>query len=270
MGRVDGRSLSQREVALVKKVQFRAPPKVCTYCDDRPAISVDHVPPKNLFTRPLPPRVVVPACEYCNTTRFGALLDEQFRDLLSLRIGKRTPESAAFYDAQVKPSLIRGSDTARLKVTDFPSWTETTSTGMFFRPEPIRGICLLPLEVMAERLARSYYRKRFGERLPLDVPIRDGGFGKTAPFSVAQKRFDSFLEFEECQVVRGSSGNAFKYVGFRHIKAKNDSIWLFDFYDLVVFSAFTGVFATLPHSSSEAFVDEIGRVRTVKLAVNDG
>ena len=248
---------------MVKKVQFRAPPKLCTYCDDSPANSEDHIPPKNLFSRPLPPRVVVPACNSCNTVRFGSKLDEQFRDLLSLRIGKNTDESSKFFETRVKPAMIKGTALARLNVDERSSWTEMTSSGMFHRQEPVRTISLEPLEAMAERLARGYYLKRFNERLPIDVAIRDGGFGAVDPDFDMDRIFRPLEEFKECQVVRGSSGGVFKYSGFRHVGAKNDSIWIFDFYGKAVFSAMTGYFATMPHSVMDMVMDGDGSVRNV-------
>jgi hypothetical protein len=47
----------------------------CVYCGRRRQLTVDHVPPRNLFARPRPTLITVPSCAPCNT---GASLDDEY------------------------------------------------------------------------------------------------------------------------------------------------------------------------------------------------
>jgi hypothetical protein len=59
--------------------------KKCAYCDNL-ATTVDHVPPSNIFTPPLPDNLItVPACEACNNG--WSADDEVFRNELSIMAG---------------------------------------------------------------------------------------------------------------------------------------------------------------------------------------
>ena len=59
--------------------------KVCGYCGDQPALTVDHVIPKSLFPRPLSKfMLTVPACKKCNEEK--ALDDDYLRDMMVIDI----------------------------------------------------------------------------------------------------------------------------------------------------------------------------------------
>ena len=78
-------------------------PKICAFCGTNQATTRDHVPPKGIFTRPLPNDLVtVPACNPCNNK--ASVLDEQFRVMLSLRVGVDTPETLSLW----KDKTLRG------------------------------------------------------------------------------------------------------------------------------------------------------------------
>lgn len=49
----------------------------CTYCGELRELTVDHVPPRCLFSKPRPPLITVPCCEPCN--RELGSHDEYFR-----------------------------------------------------------------------------------------------------------------------------------------------------------------------------------------------
>lgn len=63
----------------------------CLYCGAREGSTRDHVPPRNLFTKPLPDNLItVPACRSCN--KGFDLDDEYFRQVITLGVDpKRFP-----------------------------------------------------------------------------------------------------------------------------------------------------------------------------------
>lgn len=57
---------------------------VCVYCGKKTTITRDHIPPKNLFSKPRPSNLIsVPSCFRCNTG--FSLDDEYFRLVIAIR-----------------------------------------------------------------------------------------------------------------------------------------------------------------------------------------
>jgi hypothetical protein len=64
-------------------------PRICVICGEHLATTVDHLPPKAIFSKPCPSDLItVPACSRCNNE--SSMDDEQFRNDLSLHIGMDT------------------------------------------------------------------------------------------------------------------------------------------------------------------------------------
>jgi len=57
--------------------------KNCIYCGSNVNMTVDHIPPKNLFSNPRPQLITVPCCKKCNLS--FSKDDEYLRLQLSLR-----------------------------------------------------------------------------------------------------------------------------------------------------------------------------------------
>lgn len=70
---------------------------ICAICGKRPATTVDHIPPKGVFSKPRPANLItVPACFHCN--HGASKNDEKFRVYLSLHVGIDTPEKKSLWD----------------------------------------------------------------------------------------------------------------------------------------------------------------------------
>lgn len=81
-----------------------ANPKVCAICGWRKATTKDHVPPKSIFPKPLPVRMVtVPACAECNNG--SSRLDERFRIRLALDAGYKNSEATRMWKEGALRSL---------------------------------------------------------------------------------------------------------------------------------------------------------------------
>lgn len=78
---------------------------VCVICGIRPATTRDHVPPKGLFKGVSYDAITVPACVNCNN---GASSDdEDLRFMVSVQVGKHTPEAAKLWDEGAHKSVLR-------------------------------------------------------------------------------------------------------------------------------------------------------------------
>src|SRR5687768_10631148 len=86
----------------------------CVYCGQMRPLTVDHIPPRNLFAKPRPQLITVPACEECNgsasmddeyfrlmlTSSFGADKHPDARDVMGTALrGLGKPEKRGFRDA---------------------------------------------------------------------------------------------------------------------------------------------------------------------------
>ncbi len=84
------------------------PPKsnVCVICGTRPAVTVDHVPPKGFFKGVVNAQLrTVPACWDCNN---GASSDdEDVRFFISAQIGKQNPASKQLWENGAHKSILR-------------------------------------------------------------------------------------------------------------------------------------------------------------------
>src|SRR6516225_8918075 len=79
-----------------RKEQFRKTPQTCVLCGERPATTMDHVPPKALFLQPRPKLITVPACAICN--RGTSEAKAKFMVYMSVKRGNDTPSSISFWE----------------------------------------------------------------------------------------------------------------------------------------------------------------------------
>lgn len=86
-----------------RREQFHNNPRPCVFCGAPDATTMDHVPPKGIFTRPRPKLITVPACETCNGG--ASQFDEEFKIFLSLRVGMRSAAAQEFWTRGGMPSI---------------------------------------------------------------------------------------------------------------------------------------------------------------------
>jgi len=85
--------------------------KLCVYCGRRPGDTVDHVPPQNLYTAPLPQNLLtVPCCGPCNQAK--RMDDDYLREYLVLEASGRGHPTA---EAILQGPLLRASFDPRYK-----------------------------------------------------------------------------------------------------------------------------------------------------------
>jgi hypothetical protein len=132
----------------------------CAYCD-QPATTRDHVPPKKLFTPPLPGNLItVPACDGCNN---GASEDDEvFRNELSIMAGSFGESANAAERLQPTMRGIRRNRATLARMVTASQLIERYTPG---------GLYLwLRCAGRSGRSAARHYAHRAG---PLLVPLRN-------------------------------------------------------------------------------------------------
>ena len=143
----------------------------CAYCE-RPATTRDHVPPKQLFTPPLPDNLItVPACENCN---HGASDDdEMFRNELSIMAGSfRQSDNAA---ERLQPTMrgILRNKTMLTRTVLGATPVERYSTGGIYLGQGV-AVPIVPgvQQRVVTRIVRGLYWHHFRNSLRADIPVQ--------------------------------------------------------------------------------------------------
>lgn len=165
-----------------RKEQFRKTPQTCVFCGERPATTMDHVPPKALFLPPRPTLITVPACEACNGGASGA--EEEFRVYVSAKNGVDTAASIDFWKNGGFRTVKNNNRLLGELRSGAPLFIRSPTTGRF---EPMRTFKWprTTHDSVIEKITRGLYYHHFGNPLPgsaeievtfldkFDDPIRD-------------------------------------------------------------------------------------------------
>lgn len=151
-----------------RKEQFRKTPQTCVLCGERPATTMDHVPPKALFLRPRPTLITVPACEICN--RGASDAEAQFRVYVSVKNNIDTPTSIDFWRKGGLKTVQNNKKLFRELRSGTPLFIRSPSAGKF---EPTRTF-QWPREAhdpIIRKITRGLYYHHFNAPLPASAEI---------------------------------------------------------------------------------------------------
>jgi hypothetical protein len=156
----------------------------CVYCDFVGTITDDHIPPKNLFSKPRPNNLIkVPCCLRCNN-KFSKD-DEYFRLMVIMRedVGSH-PEYDRLWPSVYK-SLKRpeaeGFKNALLQNMAFTG--VQTESGLYVGRLPTYHVDLVRLDGVTARVATGLFFHELKYRLPDDycaVSYSEAGIGRNA------------------------------------------------------------------------------------------
>ncbi|VEN74328.1 putative HNH endonuclease [Candidatus Desulfarcum epimagneticum] len=129
----------------------------CVYCGKLANLTVDHIPPKNLFSQPRPNNLItVPSCQKCNSA--ASKDDEYFRLVMATSINTNISESTKLRDkalrALEKPNK-KGFQKAflnRIKEVEL-----YTPTGLFICNTALYNADFERLNKVASRIVRGLY-----------------------------------------------------------------------------------------------------------------
>lgn len=212
----------------------------CVYCGVVGELTSDHIPPKNLFSKPRPSNLItVPCCEPCN--KGIELDDEYFRLVVILRqdIGDH-PEFKRLWPTVYKSLERRKNHGFTNSLLQGMANVDVTSPGgLYLGRLPTYHVDLIRLDRVAARIAKGLFYHEFGQRLPDDYDVvsynESGVAGNPASTQALQVMCAKLITFPRKTI----GADAFSYWFARAYDNPNASAWLMTFFKRVPFVCLT-------------------------------
>jgi hypothetical protein len=228
----------ERSGKVARQARINFSKEACVYCGSAEDVTADHVPPKNIFSKPRPNDLItVPACRLHNG---GASLDDEyFRERLSL--SEQAGElSAAQAGREASLRALKKPEAPGLRRTflrDLRAVGVTAGRGILLGQRVAFEVDLNRIHSVVERTIRGLYWSVTRSRVPEDYQVVVHGND-----SLMQERSELVAEIEQrivaplSQVPESLIGDgAFSY---RYLIADEDHrsvIWALMFYSRVPF-----------------------------------
>lgn len=236
-------------------------PLTCTYCGSDQKLTSDHVPPKNLFPKPLPDNMLtVPACEKCNKGferddnyfRMALTLSEHSkghpdRDKILPKVlaGLNRPQASGFRNAVMQSSSLR---------------QRFTPAGLYLGPRHALIINGERMNQTARRITKGLFYLCKGYRLPENhevnvLPVsRFAEMDRIHPeMGLAHREFVMMLSEQPVSQV----GKVFAYRWAQSPNGVSQTMWLLYFFGRLEF--FTSTVAVSARTGNLA--EEIDKIR---------
>lgn len=144
----------------------------CVYCGAKGKLTVDHIPPKNLFAEPRPSNLwTVPSCRRCNNQ--ASKDDEYFKMMLTLKDDARAHPDAKETSASVLRSLER-TEARRFarSFLDTVKYVEALSpSGIYLGRRMTYDVNLVRLDRVVSRVVKGLFYRLSGYRLPAECSV---------------------------------------------------------------------------------------------------
>ncbi len=223
----------------------------CIYCGKVGPVTDDHIPPQCLFAGDGRTKLIkVPACLKCNSQ--ASKDDEYFRLVLTLREDVKThPDVKAILPVVMRSLRKPEAETFRTTFLRGLEKVHPITPGGLILPE--RGAYTIDwkrLATVIQRITRGLFYEFKGHRLPEGYEVLP-----FAPFTMEDLDQESVQFFNEnflepigrrTGIVVGRKVFLFKFIDTD--TDPNSSMWLYLFYERIVFFAFTGPFPILPQN----------------------
>lgn len=228
------------------------PQNICAYCGSSDNLQNDHVPPKNLFTKPRPELITVKACKACHSVTSKD--DEYFRIKICIRNDAyRHPEARKSADTifrSLKRETARGLRNQFL--ADFRNLNLQTRSGIYVGKRLGYNVDLVRIRRVVERVVRGLYFAESGKPLGLNNEVRVF----TSEELEAQPK--DILDQLKNTILVPITALQPKIIGkdvffYRHHIAPEDpivSVWVISFYKQVPFFIMTGHSMPLPQPTT--------------------
>lgn len=140
---------------------------LCVYCGLADGTTRDHVPPRNLFSKPRPSNLVtVPCCEACRTNQ--SMDDEYFIRMLLMRHDVASHPDADKVLEKVHRSFLKLSKKGftRSLINSVKSNYVRTKTGIYLGTVLSYDVDFTRLDNVISRVTKGLFFKEYCERLP--------------------------------------------------------------------------------------------------------
>jgi hypothetical protein len=207
---------------------------ICAYCGAGAPNTNDHIPPKNLFSKPLPEDLLtVPCCERCR--RGWSKDDEYFRIALLTSSNLADVPSVQPVIDSIFRSLRRpqARGLARLVETSLVEIEQRTKGGIVAGTVPAFKVQRPRLERVGGRIIRALFFEEFNQPLPTThvakASIQQFGLDNLWP-SIKEVQFAELRSF---------AADSFHYTFATVPEDPFSSVWLLDFFDRLPMVGFT-------------------------------
>jgi len=214
--------------------------KTCIYCGSSEKLTKDHIPPKCLFPEPTPRNLItVPCCEKCN--RKFSKDDEYFRDVILMREDIFDLEDLETLRNKVIRSLRRAESSKYKKklISGSEKINVFTKNGLFIGEKTTYNVDLNRLRKVIDRITRGLYFKKEGKVLDQNYDVKTYTSEDIANWNLKSQEEWLLLLVNILQKRLHHFGKIFAY---NYLLAKDDSnasVWLFNFYQKIVFISIT-------------------------------
>jgi hypothetical protein len=215
--------------------------KFCAYCGYDGELTVDHIPPKGMFGKPLPANLItVPACKKCHEkTRDD---DEYFRTALALRhdvydhpdVQDVLPRVLRSFSNKIKVRFARAFFAKRCSIE------VKTKAGIYLGNREGFQVDLPRLNRVTNRMTLGLYLLETGNRIPDDwcaASMSDDDFNSQP--SDAQAEFAKSIRIVLRNPKKTIGKNVFSYQFALASDNPLSSLWVFTFYDKSSFMTLT-------------------------------
>jgi hypothetical protein len=212
---------------------------LCAYCGENKEITDDHIPPKNLFSKPRPSNLItVPSCLDCN--RGMSKDDEYFR--LNLVLRENVPQSPE--GEQLFQSILRGffrPESKRFKNELFSRIGETEliiEPNIYIGKSPAYDVDLNRLTNVTNRIIKGLFFYETKERVSDEYEVKSFAVSGFQPS--AYEKVKKIIDILICRPA--------KYIGkkeiftYWHFQAEDNpsiTVWLLLFFKTTSFLGFT-------------------------------
>lgn len=208
----------------------------CVYCGDL-ATTRDHIPPQNLFQKPYPPLITVPACKPCNSE--ASVDDEYFRNVLILdhRL-ENHPETKRLIEA-FKRSLQRpealGLRTSLVR--NLRRVPLISSTGLYYGQGAALKGDFNRISKVLTRIVKGLFFHQFQKPLPGDCSI---SVHSSQEINQDLEAINSVLKMVKAIETRVTVGNdVFSYSCVVFKDQPNATFWMLGFFNTLPFFVMT-------------------------------
>ncbi|AUX35487.1 uncharacterized protein SOCE836_076800 [Sorangium cellulosum] len=142
----------------------------CVYCCERPGVTRDHVPAKQLFPVPRPANLLtVPCCGLCNQ-RFQPH-EDYFRALICLGSTGETPVARRIWEQKVERGLQRDRGLRRVLTAALRRIPAITEAGLYLGHRDAYRVDWPRLHLVVRKWTRALYVEEYGQALPPNAQI---------------------------------------------------------------------------------------------------
>jgi hypothetical protein len=217
----------------------------CVYCGRVRPITMDHIPPRNLFAKPRPDNLIkVPSCDECHgENKQIAQDDEYFRLALTLREDTADHPDVKLVLPTVMRSLARPEQIGftRALLKGMKVVNARTKSGLYLGRKSAYDVNLARLDRVATRITKGLFYHEKGYRLP------DTHDAAALSESGLPNVTDDYKQELQANILQPLMSNTPKTIGngvftYRVAYADteaNTSVWLFEFYGRVRFLCLT-------------------------------